>query len=268
MSALADLAEGDEKERVAASMLMTGLHERTESDLARTCGVVSASDSLSELTKDGILYECKVSPTHTILIHVDALEVLWQRVNKYLNRLHDENPLQLMFDAASVRSRFEYIGNATLLNHVFSYFRSNGRLTVNAGKVGLPDRGPQLSKNDRKLMADLIERIKSGGIEPPFANALESETGTDRQRLDQLLAVAEGNGDIVRISEEFYLASIEAEKVRAKLSGNWEKDSGKTLAEVRDLLGTTRKYVVPLCEYLDHTGFTVRKDDLRFLSNQ
>ena len=268
MSALADLVDGNEKARVAASMLMTGLHERRGRDLARTCGVVNPSDALSELTKDGILYECKVSPTHTILIHVDALEVLWERVNKYLNRLHDENPLQLMFDAASVRSRFEYVGSATLLNHVFSYFRSLGRLTVNAGKIGLPDRGPQLSKNDKKLMADLIERIKSGGVEPPFAKGLESETGTDRQRLDQLLAVAEGNGDIVRISEEFYLASSEAEKVRAKLSENWEKGCGKTLAEVRDLLGTTRKYVVPLCEYLDHTGFTVRKDDLRFLSNQ
>jgi len=36
------------------------------------------------------------------------------------------------------------------------------------------------------------------------------------------------------------------------------------MAEIRDALGTTRKYAVPLCEYLDRTGFTVRKDDLRF----
>ena len=41
---------------------------------------------------------------------------------------------------------------------------------------------------------------------------------------------------------------------------------GLTVAEIRDLLGTTRKYAVPLCEYLDRTGVTRREGDLRFLS--
>ena len=37
------------------------------------------------------------------------------------------------------------------------------------------------------------------------------------------------------------------------------------MAEIRDLLGTTRKYAVPLCEYLDRVGVTRREGDLRFL---
>ena len=40
---------------------------------------------------------------------------------------------------------------------------------------------------------------------------------------------------------------------------------GATVAEIRDLLGTTRKYAVPLCEYLDRVGVTRRDGDLRFL---
>ena len=35
------------------------------------------------------------------------------------------------------------------------------------------------------------------------------------------------------------------------------------MAEIRDLLGTTRKYAVPLCEYLDRVGVTRREGDLR-----
>ena len=37
-------------------------------------------------------------------------------------------------------------------------------------------------------------------------------------------------------------------------------------SEIRDLLGTTRKYAVPLCEYLDRVGVTRREGDLRFLA--
>jgi selenocysteine-specific elongation factor len=38
------------------------------------------------------------------------------------------------------------------------------------------------------------------------------------------------------------------------------------VAEIRDLLGTTRKYAVPLCEYLDRSGLTRREGDLRVLA--
>jgi selenocysteine-specific elongation factor len=37
------------------------------------------------------------------------------------------------------------------------------------------------------------------------------------------------------------------------------------VAEIRDLLGTSRKYAVPLCEWLDQTGATIRKGDARVL---
>ena len=38
------------------------------------------------------------------------------------------------------------------------------------------------------------------------------------------------------------------------------------MAEIRDLLGTTRKFAVPLCEYLDRIGVTRREGDLRVLA--
>ena len=41
---------------------------------------------------------------------------------------------------------------------------------------------------------------------------------------------------------------------------------GATVAEIRDLLGTTRKFAVPLCEYLDRVQVTRRDGDLRVLA--
>ena len=39
-----------------------------------------------------------------------------------------------------------------------------------------------------------------------------------------------------------------------------------TLSEIRELLATSRKYAVPLCEYWDKVQFTIRKGDLRLLA--
>ena len=42
-----------------------------------------------------------------------------------------------------------------------------------------------------------------------------------------------------------------------------DQPDGLTIAEIRDLLGTSRKYVVPMCEYLDRIGVTKRSGNKR-----
>ena len=53
--------------------------------------------------------------------------------------------------------------------------------------------------------------------------------------------------------------------MRRLISEKLANSSGMTVAEIRDLLGTTRKYAVPFCEYLDRVGVTERQGDLRVL---
>src|SRR5207244_3081178 len=78
------------------------------------------------------------------------------------------------------------------------------------------------------------------------------------------LCVAEGY--LVRIVDDVYLhADVEAgmrKLITEKLSGG----PGLLVAEIRDLLGTTRKYAIPLCEHLDRIGLTCREGDLRVLA--
>jgi selenocysteine-specific elongation factor len=76
------------------------------------------------------------------------------------------------------------------------------------------------------------------------------------------VAVAEGL--LVRVTDDIYLHADGAADMRARLKERFAAGGGLTVAEIRDLLGTTRKYAVPLCEYLDKAGITRREGDLRF----
>jgi selenocysteine-specific elongation factor len=53
--------------------------------------------------------------------------------------------------------------------------------------------------------------------------------------------------------------------MRCTVSSALENGKGLTVAEIRDLLKTSRKYAVPFCEHLDKIGTTRREGDLRFL---
>jgi len=56
--------------------------------------------------------------------------------------------------------------------------------------------------------------------------------------------------------------------MRRRVREGLSQGKGLTVAEIRDILGTTRKYAVPLCEYLDRSGVTRRDGDLRYLASE
>lgn len=122
--------------------------------------------------------------------------------------------------------------------------------------VRLADHAVALSPAEQSARADLLRRIEDAGFTPP----LTKELSVDRALLR---ALAE-SGELVNVGD-FYITRAQAETARAKVKAKIEESGGATVAEIRDLLGTTRKYAVPLCEWLDASGTTRRRGDLRVL---
>ena len=104
--------------------------------------------------------------------------------------------------------------------------------------------------------AEVLAKIDAGGFAPP----LTKDLGSDPALVTALAAA----GELVRIGD-FYLTASRAAEVRTKVRSRISEQGPVTVAEIRDLLGTTRKYAVPLSEWLDATGATRRSGDLRSL---
>jgi len=113
-----------------------------------------------------------------------------------------------------------------------------------------------LDPAEEAARSDIIERIERDGFAPPLARELPQD--------QTLLRSLERSRDLVRIGD-FYLTAAQATDARAKVRTAIEERGPLTVAEIRDLLGTTRKYAVPLCEWLDATGATRRLGDKRAL---
>ncbi|MBM3983955.1 MAG: hypothetical protein FJ304_27535 [Planctomycetes bacterium] len=69
----------------------------------------------------------------------------------------------------------------------------------------------------------------------------------------------------MKVTDEFYLSAEAEAEMRRRVTERLRAGPGATVAEIRDLLGTTRKYAVPVCEYLDRVGLTKREGDTRVL---
>ena len=106
----------------------------------------------------------------------------------------------------------------------------------------------------------------SAAFSPPDGAALASGLGTSEGALRPVLELCARQGDLVHLGGGTYLHGEAAAAARVRLGEPLREGAGLTVSEIRDALGTTRKYAVPICEYLDRVGFTRRVGDRRVLA--
>jgi selenocysteine-specific elongation factor len=70
-------------------------------------------------------------------------------------------------------------------------------------------------------------------------------------------------GAAVRVSQDFVYTAKQWGEIEAALRGHFAAQPALRVADLKDLLGVSRKHAIPLLEYCDRIGFTVRAGDER-----
>jgi len=122
-------------------------------------------------------------------------------------------------------------------------------------------KAADLSGDAASFAAKLEELYRKAGFEPPKGVDAARLLGTKPQVVDGLVSHLVKSGLLVRLSPDLVVHRDVAAAAEAKL----ESVKGQTLAVAgfRDLLGLTRKTLIPLLEYFDSRKKTRRLGDLR-----
>ena len=149
-----------------------------------------------------------------------------------------------------------------LLVRVLAAFVESGRLAGRGGYYATLDHHPALSPEQRALFDELVPRdpslVRSGAVRRRRfrRKALESRRCAGRARHAALARRASCASATTATADR---RSRRSARVETYLRAN----ERMTAAQFRDLLGTSRKYAVPLLEWLDANGVTVRDGDHR-----
>jgi selenocysteine-specific elongation factor len=127
--------------------------------------------------------------------------------------------------------------------------------------VSLPGFRP-LSTGTPAEVAALVTQIEAAGLTAPTVGELERETG--RRDLLALVRRAAGEGRLEAVSSDWFLSRAALDGFVAELRTLGGKGE-ITPAALRERLGLTRKYLIPLLEWADAKGHTRREGDHRVL---
>jgi len=82
---------------------------------------------------------------------------------------------------------------------------------------------------------------------------------------DPIFRASIDDGPLVKVNEGLFFHKDCLEEAKQKIKKFISERGGATASELKTLIGTTRKYIIPLLEYLDKIKFTKRKGDTRVL---
>ena len=146
-------------------------------------------------------------------------------------------------------------------NEVVEALVAGGRLVADGPALRTPGHGVRLDPAQRALRARVEAALDEAGVGLLGDRAL-ADLGADRKATALLVRL----GVLVPIAPGGYLGRAALEGAVAALRRSFTDGRPFAASEAREALGTTRRTLIPLLEYLDRTGVTVRQGDLRRLA--
>jgi selenocysteine-specific elongation factor len=133
-----------------------------------------------------------------------------------------------------------------------------GELVSDAGRMRLPTHRVVFDEVQAKAAETLLAALDAGGFAPP-----ELGSATAEAEAHDVLPELEASGRVLRITPEMAMTPAMLDRAHVLLWEAFRVEGPLTASRARDVLDTTRKYVLPLLAALDQRGCTRRQGDLR-----
>jgi selenocysteine-specific elongation factor len=223
--------------------------EELESVLDSLSGDVPEAEVIQEDSKTGLLF------------HNKSVRREIQRIQDRMRAWYEDHPLSSTINLTEVREG----APGPVLQAALDLMASRGELRyLPGGVLQDPSREDRLGSGDRQRLLELQAFLEEGGSRPHTTRDVRERFGPEGDSLLEALLEAKG---AVLVGRDFLWgrqAFDQARQAAATVCGN-QVGGVLEIPRLRDLLGTSRKFLMPLLEHFDRSGLTARKGDRRIL---
>lgn len=258
----------EDEAAVANAAFALEAYPLTASELAHTSGLTekAANRELATLATQGSAIALE-DDRHVRYTTRQALQKHRATIENALLRFHAEQPDASGITKAALRQRCLPRMDVECFDALLNQAAAEGMAVVDAGEVSHPKAVAGARKREEQAAEQLHAILTAAASAPPTIAELVSASGLNSSAAHRTLGALEKQGRVKRVGQDFYfdaaaLAALE-DAVRNRLAAG-----PASAAELKDAMGTSRKYAIPLLEYFDAKGVTRREGDLRVLNTR
>ncbi|MEC9475720.1 MAG: selenocysteine-specific translation elongation factor [Planctomycetota bacterium] len=184
------------------------------------------------------------------------------RIIDAMERAYREDPYRISVKLLEIRDRTRL--SDRFLESVVEQLEEKQQIErIRGGRVMIPGWEPNLPEAEQKILQDLRDHLSQQLFEPARHEDLAGPLGTDASTLQKMQNLLIDRGEVLRIASDVALLADAIPQALQKLAALYQQEGAFTASQAKDVLGTTRKFAIPLLEYLDKDGWTRRTGDRR-----
>ena len=218
--------------------------------------------SLEEPTSAGKVLQ----PLPGRYLAASVFDAIWDSCRGLLQQYHRQNPLHAGMKVAELRQKLLKNTDQAVADAILAALAREGKIKAVADRYALADFAVHLTKRQSAIREKLLQTYRKAGLEVPgldevIASFPPAEQGDCRQVVESLVS----GGGLVMLTPQLCLHSQVYAQVCDKTRDFMAEHQELTLAEFRDLLGTSRKYALAVLEYYDKNKILKKDGDVRRL---
>jgi selenocysteine-specific elongation factor len=196
-----------------------------------------------------------------VLVAPSAFASAREMVRQTVEKFHAANPLVAGISKEELRERTS-IG-PEVFQSVLSRMVEKKELEIAGELVHLPGRGVVMKDEEAESKKIIESAFSSAGLKVPSLRDVLAGLKVDKTRAQKIVTLLLRDKTLVKISEDLVFHESALLELRRQMTAYKTKSPKIDVGQFKELTGITRKYAIPLLEYLDRERVTRRVGDAR-----
>ncbi|HZI55917.1 MAG TPA: selenocysteine-specific translation elongation factor, partial [Verrucomicrobiae bacterium] len=197
------------------------------------------------------------------LLASEAVQKTREKLVAVLEAFHKTNPLVGGISKEELREKLDL--HQTVMENLLSQLVRDKKTEVAGEQVRLAGRGVELKDEEAKAKQQIEKAFAAAGLKVPLMKEVLDKLPVDKARAQKLVTLLLRDRVLVKLADDLVFHHSALENLRQLMAAQKAKTPKIDVATFKDLLGVTRKYAIPLLEYLDQQRITRRVGDERVI---
>lgn len=225
---------------------------------------VPANEALKELVETGKLIfledGAQAITSETLAIALPHWNILSEKTMQLVESYHKDYPLRRGIPREELKSKLKLAPR--IFNAVVATLVTRQQILETGKSVAKPGHEIKFNGQEQAKVQALKRRFETNPFSPPSVKDCQAEVGEE-----VLNALLETN-ELIAVSSDVIFRKSDYDLMVIRIKNVMIQNGQITLAEVRDLFNTSRKYAQAILEHLDAISVTMRDGDFRKLRKQ
>jgi selenocysteine-specific elongation factor len=198
--------------------------------------------------------------------------VVWEEARAAMTRAlatyHQERPLKPGMPLEELRQSLPGGSGPGLAEAILRVLVEDGTVRVDRGLSALAGFSPELSERQEASREYVRQTLMAAGLAVPGPSELAAGAGTSLEEIEEILRLMETQEEVLALDGGLFFHRDAIRAAGANVVNALGGRSALGPADFREVLGVTRKYLLPVLRYLDTMGVTTRIGEERSVAEE